>query len=459
VGGTERAFQNPVGAFQNSVEARIAEMSVIPLLLVARRGLSVFASFGAEGASFVAGLPFRRGESWRARYWRHFALACERSGGAFSKLAQFLSSRPDLVGPEAIDSLSRLLDHARPIAFAAVDKVLRSALGDAIERYGLSVDPKPLATATIAQIHLATTRVDPGQTLALKIKRPGIEQILRMDIALIRFGVSAFARLPALRGVPLREALDELCRNVWRQIDFAHEADCFRLFKQAFEGTAGIGVPQIHAELSTSDVIAMEYMAGYEPLRKCSRAAQRQAAVTGLRALYKMLFELRVFHCDLHPGNILSNDAGDVALLDMGLVADIAPPTQLLFAQFFASIAFCNAKQAARVVLETATAGAQTCEYSALLADLQSLLDRVGGMLVATFSVAGFVTELFQIQQRHGLHGAPDFTMAIMSLLTYEGTLKSIVPDVAFQREALPFVVQALATGMSRRVHGALKHY
>ncbi len=158
-----------------------------------------------------------------------------------------------------------------------------------------------------------------------------------------------------------------------------------------------------------------------------------------------MIFNAGLIHCDLHASNILCNQNGRVALLDFGFVAEMTSQAKQSFSEFFLAIAFRDGKTAARIVQETALRIGREFSELEFESDMQALVDKTGGRKAADFQVAGFVFELFQVQRRHGIYGSPHFTLPILSLLTYEGLIKDIYPDIDFQQEAVPFVIAALA--------------
>jgi ubiquinone biosynthesis protein len=159
-----------------------------------------------------------------------------------------------------------------------------------------------------------------------------------------------------------------------------------------------------------------------------------------------MIFRAGLIHCDMHPGNVWCDPQGRVAVLVLGFVAEMAPRQRREFARFFACIAFATGKAAAQTVRDAALRVRADHDERAFARDMQGLLDRTAGRRAGQFQVAAFVTELFEIQRRNGIYGSPAFTMAILSLLCYEGLIKGVDPDLDFQQAAIPFVLGLLGT-------------
>jgi ubiquinone biosynthesis protein len=376
-----------------------------------------------------------------------FVGVCERLGGAFLKAGQILSTRVDLLPPDALMVMSRLRDSVQPLPFDSLRPILGPLQGSPEEPGELEIEPIPLAAATIAQVHIGTDRCSKKQ-VAIKIRRPGVDKLLKADVRLIRLFIALVSRLPRLRRYPLSEAASEVCVALLHQVDFTAEALMFERFRVLFADNSNIKVPQVDWPRSSGDLIVMEYLEGYRPFHhfRDQPEVARSMVVTGLRALYKMIFNAGLIHCDLHPSNILCNDNGIVAILDLGFVSELAPDARREFAQFFLSIAIRDGKSAARVVRETALQIGAHFDAVAFERDMQVLVDKAAGRKAGEFQVAGFVFDLFEIQRRHGVYGSPSFTLPILSLLAYEGLIKDLHPNVDFQQEAVPFVLTALAS-------------
>lgn len=374
------------------------------------------------------------------------AHGCGRLGGALLKAGQILSTRVDILPSEAIDALAHLRDKVRPLQIRRLQASLQPLLQPAAGLPELHITPTPLASATIAQVHVATI-TSTGEHLAIKVRRPGIHRLLAADVSYMRYFARLTARLPWVRRFPIAETTDEVCTALLQQVDFIAEARLQLQFSRLFSDNPDVTVPRIYASRCTSDLIVMEYLSGYRPIQSfCDQPELAKTAVqTGLRALYKMIFEAGLIHCDLHANNILCNDKGQVALIDFGFVSEMKPRAKQNFAEFFLSIAFRDGKNAARIVRETALHVANNLNPTAFEHEMQALVDKTAGKKAADFQVATFVFELFHIQHRHGIYGTPHFALPILSLLTYEGLIKDICPEIDFQQEAIPFVMSALA--------------
>jgi ubiquinone biosynthesis protein len=369
---------------------------------------------------------------------------CERCGGAFSKAGQILSTRVDLLPQGVCVSLAALQDNMVPISES---EILRALEDKYVTSPFLFFDTKPDASATIAQVHRAI-RIDDKREVAVKIIRPGVRRKLEVDCA-IAVGIGkCIARFPRLRSIPVIEAIVETGHTLLAQTDFVREAANLKRLADLFRDSESVIVPALHPELSSDGILCMDYVSGMKKLtdKTLSDQKAKEAVTVGLRALYKMIFIGGFVHCDLHPGNIMVAPNDRVVILDAGFMAELDEVTRRSFAEFFLAIALVDGYTVARIVRETATRLPDGLNEAEFDRDISELIERVGGLRARDFQVGSFVGELFAIQHKHSIYGTSRFTLIILSLLVYEGVAKDRFPDLDFQKEAVPFVMAALAS-------------
>ncbi|MBB1158305.1 ABC1 kinase family protein [Amycolatopsis dendrobii] len=372
-----------------------------------------------------------RGERFDRDAWLADTVAA--LGPAFVKAAQLLSTRADILPPRTCRALSRLHDQVRP----APPRTLPPAL-----RFGAGV-PRLVGAGSIACVY----RVDlpDGQAVAAKVRRPGIVRSLSADLAMLERGARVAARLPVLRGVPVTAVAAQLAESIRAQLDFGREAERLEGFRKALSVADGVTVPGVRPGLSTEDILVMDFLDGLARRRpeELGEAERRNAVVTALRAVYRMLFLDGVVHCDLHPGNLYFREDGSIVVLDAGFTVQLSEPAREKFAAFFYCMSQGDGEACADIVLSTAKAppGSDTARFRA---DLAALVAEHTGRSAADFDLVSFAARLFDLQRGHGLHADPQFVFPILSLLVLEGTVREFHPDVDFQREARPMLVTAL---------------
>ena len=368
----------------------------------------------------------------------------ETAGGGLLKAGQVLSSRWDLLAPDIAVPLQRLQDAVAPMPFvmvrSIVERTLDRPLGDVFGTF----DAAPLGSGSIAQVHGARLRHS-GLAVAVKVRRAGIDAILRSDAMAIRSVAAAAARIPAWRSLPIRDGARQLADCLAAQADFRREAASQRRACALFAVEGAVRIPRLVDELCTGQLLVMERVAGLRRIADPTvpDEVRRGAVVAGLRALYSMVFLEGLVHCDLHPGNILVAPDGRPVFLDWGFAAEMTPRERESFAHFFVSLALNDGRRAARIVRDTARFVPPTLDVARFEDDVARLVSSVSRVAAREFIVGDFVRRLFQIQRRHRIYGSPSFTMAIVSLVVYEGLIRSAAADVDFQAEAMPVLVRA----------------
>jgi ubiquinone biosynthesis protein len=404
---------------------------------------------GYHGLRFLGRLvrsQFCRGPSRRALLGASLADLFESLGGGFLKLGQILSTRVDLLPDEVLAPMRRLRDGIRPMSASAVVRVIERSFGRPLAELFANFDPTPVGSASIAQVHRATIR-DTGEEVAVKVRRPGVGPLFTADALLLGAGAWALGKLPWFRGLPLQEAVREVIRSLVAQTDFLAEAQHLRRVRQQYEQFREIRVPRVVDRWCSADMVTMEYIAGSRGMddQTVDLPTRRAAAVVALRLLYRMIFEFGYFHCDPHPANLRVGADGTVVVIDLGFVAEFPPGHRRAFAEFFVSIATQNVPLAAQIVCRTALSIPGHFDPAAFELALAKVIKACAGRRVGEFQIVRFITSLFAVQQDHGVRGSPQFTLAILTLLAFEGVLKGVAPDLDFQQEAIPILLTALA--------------
>ena len=292
---------------------------------------SIRAAFlGSEAARRLRG-------SLHARNARRFRDASMRHGGAFLKIGQLLSARPDLLPEAWISELAVLQDAVAPVDFASVRAIVEEDLGAPLDANFAAFDPEPIAAASIAQVHRARTR--DGREAAVKVQRPGIDALIETDLDLLAIFVESL--VPMLPSADYETIVAELHRRVSAELDFDAEGRVMDALGLHFAGTEAIRVPERFPELCGARVLTSSFVEG----RRISEAldAWRSAREAGdpaagarldatlglvLEAYVRQVLEAGVFQADPHPGNLLVGPAGELVLLDFGCACAIEPPTR-----------------------------------------------------------------------------------------------------------------------------------
>jgi ubiquinone biosynthesis protein len=313
---------------------------------VARRGgiLRVLAEIGVVGQRDAT----REGA-------QQFRRALEELGTTYIKLGQLLSSRPDLLPDVYIEELGHLVDEVPPVPFAEIDAVVRTDLGDDVFA---SIDPEPLATASIAQTHRAL--LTSGRDVVIKVRRPGIVEQVDLDLSVLRSTARVLAGHSATAQLLQVEALaDELEVHLRQELDFVEEAHNTELIAGVIADYDRLVVPKVIRPYVTERVLVLEWLDG----RKVT--ADHGLAPDVAAELARQLFSAYVlqvvvegvYHADPHQGNVLLTDDGRLALLDFGLLGRIDEDTRSGLSLLLLAIAQNRADDVADLIISLSLTG------------------------------------------------------------------------------------------------------
>ncbi len=285
------------------------------------------------------GAPLTRTPAFHARRARTLVDRITTLGPTFVKLAQIFSSRADVVPEPYLGELGTLVDAVPPVPWPAIEATIRAAYDAEVDTLFESFERTPVAAASLGQVHRARWR---GREVAVKILRPGVEDVIARDLAAARRLLAwCVRRWPGTHVVGLRDILEEFGERVAEELDFRLEAEHADEIKRNFAGHARVRVPAVMHEMTRSRVLVLEFIEGTRIDRLGAYAATGTArasaahldgntVVATLIELYlQMMLIDGLFHADPHPGNILVDDTGRVVLLDFGMVVHVAPDLRL----------------------------------------------------------------------------------------------------------------------------------
>ena len=253
--------------------------------------------------------------------------------GVLMKIGQLASYVDDGVAQPARRVLGRLQDSVPPMSAELAAGMIKAELGDAPEKVFREWDPRPIAAASIGQVHRAITA--DGLAVAVKVQYPGIADTIAADLGNVAL-IKSVLKMAAPRQ-DVTALLEELRERIGEELDYRHEADNQRLFASYFEGHPTARVPKVIDELSTGRVITSELADGarFGEMLSWSQEEKDLAAETIYRFTFRSLYELRAFNGDPHPGNYLFEPGGQVTFLDFGLVkrfteAELTPLVRMI---------------------------------------------------------------------------------------------------------------------------------
>mgnify|MGYP002632861815 FL=1 len=258
--------------------------------------------------------------------WERIRMVCGELGPTFIKLAQVLSNRPDMLPAPLITELEKLQDNVPPVPFEQIKATIESETGKKLEDVFQTFNEKPLATASIGQVHKA--RLINGKEVVVKIQRPGVKDMVFRDLAILTDGVQRAERYLKKQGIlNAMDMVHSFERSMHKELDYRTEARNLERFRKLYKEYRNFIIPAAYREYSTEMVMVMEFVGGC----KISDVAQIRAwglnpekvAENGMNIYLTQIFEFGIFHADPHPGNVLVRRDGVICLLDFGMVGTL----------------------------------------------------------------------------------------------------------------------------------------
>lgn len=346
-------------------------------------------------------------------------------GVTWIKLGQVLSARPDIFSRPVIEELQPLQDRVAPMPSLEARALVMRELGPATRSKIAHFEPTPIGAASVAQVHRAT--LETGDDVAIKLVRPGARARIERDAILIAWFASIVELVPGRHTLRPRDLARDFVTGLRAQTDLLTEAENYRIFSENFAGFEGVHFPRVYDELTTSNVMTMEFIVG-EKVRGLPRDDGKEIADRLQDAFFKMCFEDGFVHADLHPGNVLIEEDGKLAIFDVGLIKRISPRVLPEMMDLTRCIAIGDVDDFVEHVRTFHERSAGT-DWAAFRDDIEGLLRRIRGKRTDELDMPAIIFDLFRIGRRHGVRPMDDITLVLVSTVTAEGITKVLDPS------------------------------
>jgi ubiquinone biosynthesis protein len=373
---------------------------------------------------------------------RRLRLVCEELGPTFVKLGQVMSTRPDLLPETYTTELACLRDDVRPFPYSEAEAILTEQYGRPPSQVFASIDPTPVASASISQVHRAVL-LD-GRVVALKIRRPGIEKVVQADLDILKnLAQLVERRIPAMLPYQPVSLAREFERTLKRELDFNVERRTIERCQAQFASDRTAHVPFVVKEFSTAHVIAMEFVGGVgvtdqEGLRRLGVHAP-DVAVRGARILLTQIFKFGFFHADPHPGNLRVLEGGVIAPLDYGMFGQLDGRARERIADLLGGLLGQDTDRVLRS-LDALDIRGENVDPRALRRDAAELVATYSNLTLDSIDLGTLLKELIAFIRTHHLHIPPDLVLLIRSLVTIEGVGRALDPHFDIAGELQPFI-------------------
>ena len=403
--------------------------------------------------TFLKGLIPKKSIDHAMKYskWEKIRLVCEELGPTFVKFGQILSNRPDLIPMDLTFELEKLQDTVPPMSDQEAKVMVESELKDTVENLFAWFDPKPFASASMSQVHKVISHS--GKRIALKIQRPRIEEIILEDIK-VMYTIAEIleTRMPSLRSFDPIGLVKNFEEAILKELDFINESINIQRFYNNIENDIGknqyANAPEVFQEYTTSKVLAMEFVTGIKIDRvKILEKKEIDTKVIARRlstSFFKQIFEYGFFHADPHPGNLLVLPNRRICYLDFGMMGSILPRDVRIFSQLFLAVTQKNIGKIIYSIQELSNT-AIIENMRQLEFDIYEFLEKNYVRTVHKNEISTILIELKDIIVKHGLMVPTHFYLFARSMVTLEGVIQKLDPELNQFEIVHPFLVKNIS--------------
>ncbi|MGX6442203.1 ABC1 kinase family protein [Neobacillus sp. K501] len=373
-------------------------------------------------------------------------LFLEELGPTFVKMGQIASTRSDILPKDIINELVKLQDRVSLFPFTEVKRIIEEELADSLENSFAEFSETPLAGASIGQVHCGVLLT--GERVAVKIQRPNIQNVIETDLEILQdLARIAETRLDWAERYQIRTIVEELATSLREELDYEKEARNAEKIAKQFIKDPNVLIPKVYWELTSSKVLTMEFIEGiklneldelqgngYDTKIICERV---------VNAIFHQILIEGFFHGDPHPGNIVALPGNVIAFMDFGMVGKITPEMKAHIASFVIALMRKNTVEIVKAITSMGLVPDEV-NLKKLHGDVEKLREKYIDVPFSEMSVGAAVNDLFSVAYCHNIQIPTDLTILGKVLLTLEGTVEKLNPEISILAVAEPFGRQLL---------------
>ncbi len=393
-------------------------------------------------------------------------LAIEDLGPTYIKFGQILADRPDVVSERFRTELKKLQSRAMPFDDPSAIRLIESELGAEIKTIFSEFNNENIASASIGQVY--TGRLKDNSEVIVKVRRPHIDQKIRLDLYLMRYLATKLAKeYPELAAINIVGVVDEFGESILKELDYYNEAANTIRFQDMFEHNPNIYIPRVYSQYTTKRLLIMERIKGMAPDNPVQlRAAGYnpvQIARNGADALLTMILKEGFFHADPHAGNMLILPDNRIAFIDFGMVGRLRPHDMNFLANV--SIGFAHRDATAIADALIALCGVRFFEKrDDLIFNIQQMIRQYDHVPIEKLNYALLIQECIHLITKYQLSIPAGIFMLAKSLATIQKVAEKLDPNIPFTTLIIPYAKDLLLTRFSPRklasdFYHALKGY
>ena len=358
----------------------------------------------------------------------------EELGPMFVKMGQILANRSEILPQPYCDELRHLRTEVDPVPYSVIVDCLEAEYGQKLGEIFDAVDPNPLGSASLAQVHRA--RLVTGEDVAVKIQRPGAQQIMAQDIDIMRSIVRHASRfIKTDQFVDLRAVVEELWRSFREETNFLMEARNLTDFRAFHERVRGISCPRSYPEFCTEHIVVMDYIDGIsiaDPPALVDAGYNLEHLGAKIVEDYStQVLDDGFFHADPHAGNIIVKD-GVIYFIDLGMVGRMSSHDRVIVKDIIYSVAEGDVPKLKDSLMRFAVTRGNSAEldHTAFLSDLDFIVADFAGLDLRDLDIGEFLTSLVNLARKNDVELPAVVTMFARGMVTLEGLLSEYMPEV-----------------------------
>ena len=412
--------------------------------------------------SFALGLWFdgKRGKKVKTERKRAIQLRTilTEFGPAFIKVGQALSTRPDVMPTLYLDELTKLQDQLPPFSNEVAYQFIEEELGDHPDNIYAELSADPLAAASLGQVYKGKLKT--GETVAVKVQRPGLSESIALDIYILRT-LAQFAkkRFKFIRS-DLVAIMDEFGERIYEEMDYNHEGRNAERFKQLYGNIPDIYVPRIYWGYTGRRVLTMEWINGTKLTNLEEVTARgidaRYLIEVGVQCSLRQLLEHGFFHADPHPGNLLASPEGKLVYLDFGMMSEVKPYQRYGLLEAIVHLVNRDFEGLAKDYVKLEFLKPET-DLTPIIPALAEVFSNALGASVAELNFKSITDQLSELMYEYPFQVPAYYALIIRSLVTLEGIAINVDPNFKVLSKAYPYVAKRLLTDPSVELRTSLK--
>lgn len=381
-----------------------------------------------------------------------------RLGPAYIKVGQALSTRPDLVPPNYLEELTKLQDQLPPFPNEIAFQFIQEELGEHPEEIYAEISESPVAAASLGQVYKGKLRS--GETVAIKVQRPGLAQQITLDLYILRqIATWAAQNIKRVRS-DLVGIMDEFGARIFEEMDYTQEGRNAERFAQLYGHVQDIYVPRIYWQYTQRRVLTMEWITGTKLTQTREIEAQGIDAgylvEVGVQCSLLQLLEHGFFHADPHPGNLLATPDGKLAYLDFGMMSEVKPYQRYGLIEAVVHLVNRDFEGLASDYVKLEFLTPET-DLTPIVPALANVFNNALGASVAELNFKSITDQLSEVMYEFPFRVPAYYALIIRSLVTLEGIAINVDPNFKVLSKAYPYVSKRLLTDPSPQLRTSLQ--